>query len=210
MTNGIWKTPFLPPLNPHKVLPDPKSEIGDGRQFKVDLLRYLRCYNARKPFCASLLDRLASHDFGAVQGTLIASVPGRHDMEDTNAIWGWNALSQSLKQLPAKDAPCNITVQISSIATLGATSSWLQHTLFKSLSGSTSSHLCKFQVIFPTADEIRRSLDGYASGASVHTKIQSKQQASQLQYLKPLLHHWANDSPAGQGMAHSGEKYSRF
>lgn len=199
MTNGVWKTPLLPPINPHKVLPGPKAEIGDGRQFQHDLLRYLRCYNARSSFCTPLIDRLGSHDFGAVQGILIASVPGRHDMEDTNARWGWNALQKSLIQLPKKESQCTIAVQVSSIATLGATDGWLRNTLFKSLSGSTSSELCKFQIVFPTADEIRRSLDGYASGASIHTKVQSKQQVSQLQYLKPLLHHWANDSLEGQG-----------
>ncbi|KAF7553847.1 hypothetical protein G7Z17_g3315 [Cylindrodendrum hubeiense] len=49
--------------------------------------------------------------------------------------------------------------------------------------------------------EIRRSLDGYASGASIHTKIQSSQQAKQLEYLRPILHHWANDSPNGKDLA---------
>jgi tyrosyl-DNA phosphodiesterase-1 len=54
-----------------------------------------------------------------------------------------------------------------------------------------------FKVVFPTPDEIRRSLDGYKSGRSIHTKIQSNQQQKQLQYLKPIFCHWANDAPDG-------------
>ncbi|KAK7431432.1 hypothetical protein QQZ08_001922 [Neonectria magnoliae] len=59
----------------------------------------------------------------------------------------------------------------------------------------------QFKVVYPTADEIRRSLDGYASGASIHTKVQSPQQAKQLEYLRPIFHHWANDSPNGKNLA---------
>lgn len=50
-----------------------------------------------------------------------------------------------------------------------------------------------FKVVFPTAPEIRRSLDGYESGASIHTKTQSPQQQRQLDYLRPMLCRWAND-----------------
>lgn len=50
-----------------------------------------------------------------------------------------------------------------------------------------------FSIVFPTADEIRSSLDGYDSGASIHTKIQTAAQQKQLQYLNPLLCHWRHD-----------------
>ncbi|KAK7418372.1 hypothetical protein QQX98_003992 [Neonectria punicea] len=59
----------------------------------------------------------------------------------------------------------------------------------------------KFKVVYPTPDEIRRSLDGYASGASIHTNVQSSQQAKQLEYLRPIFYHWANDSPNGKNLA---------
>jgi tyrosyl-DNA phosphodiesterase-1 len=71
----------------------------------------------------------------------------------------------------------------------------LEKTLFGSLSISKTpnSPAPKYKIIFPTADEVRRSLDGYQSGASIHTKIQTPAQAKQLLYLKPMLHHWAGD-----------------
>ncbi|KAM7187857.1 Tyrosyl-DNA phosphodiesterase I [Rhypophila sp. PSN 637] len=116
-----------------------------------------------------------------------------------------------------------IAIQISSIATLGPTDNWLRGTLFEAFSagkvvqsqlgsdvakragskmmgwggnqqGTTSKP--DFKVIFPTADEIRNSLDGYNSGGSIHTKISSAQQKKQLLYLKPMFHHWGNEPPS--------------
>ncbi|CAK7205784.1 hypothetical protein SEUCBS139899_008563 [Sporothrix eucalyptigena] len=126
---------------------------------------------------------------------------------------------------PAGIAASEIIVQISSIATLGANDTWLQKTLFAALSGgkvagsSTGSPAKRlasfgplrqaqpplqqqppkpqFRIIFPTADEIRRSLEGYDSGSSIHAKIQSPQQQKQLVYMKPMLCHWANDAEGG-------------
>ncbi|KAF2113468.1 tyrosyl-DNA phosphodiesterase 1 [Lophiotrema nucula] len=115
----------------------------------------------------------------------------------------------------------HIVIQISSIATLGQTPAWLQHlqsVLRSSYTTSTSraestspskkaNFFAKrpkatatkapepmFNIIFPTAEEIRTSLDGYASGGSIHTKIQSAAQQRQLQYLRPLLCHWRHPS----------------
>jgi len=54
----------------------------------------------------------------------------------------------------------------------------------------------KAHVLFPTADSVRRSLDGYASGASIHLKTQSAAQRKQVAYLRPLLRHWGGVSDA--------------
>jgi tyrosyl-DNA phosphodiesterase 1 len=122
----------------------------------------------------------------------------------------------------AKSVAAEIVIQISSIATLGGTDAWLQKTLFPALSaGSISSEsatvlakqaasfgslrpqkqqpaMPQFRIMFPTADEIRRSLEGYIPGSSIHTKIQSPQQQKQLMYMRPMLCHWANDSEEGE------------
>lgn len=203
MTNGVWRTPRLPQAqsnsDEHASIKSSELPFGCGSRFKIDLLRYLRCYNVRTPTCASLIKQLASFDFSAVKGALIASVPGRHYIEDDENIWGWRALEQATNQIKCEEGKSQIAIQISSIATLGPKDDWLRKVLFKSLVGSSQKG-CSYQVVFPTADEIRRSLDGYDSGASIHTKTQSKQQTSQLQYLKPILYHWANDSSKGKGM----------
>jgi tyrosyl-DNA phosphodiesterase-1 len=117
----------------------------------------------------------------------------------------------------------NIVIQVSSIATLGQNPTWLEH--FQSVLSShltsctaptqpskptnaafftkASSLSCdapatKFNIIFPTPSEIRTSLDGYVSGNSIHTKIQSPAQQKQLEYLHPLFCHWKSSSPASQ------------
>ena len=81
--------------------------------------------------------------FTAVRGALVASVPGRHDVEDEPEVtrWGWAGLRHALRAVPCRagggggDTP-EIVVQISSIATLGPTDAWLRPTLFGALSAS--------------------------------------------------------------------------
>ncbi|KAI1122439.1 tyrosyl-DNA phosphodiesterase [Nemania abortiva] len=211
MTNGVWISPSLPKLQSPDQVAEIYGTIGSSPRFKFDLLSYLRAYNKVRNVCRPLVEDLAKYDFSAVRGALVASVPGKHDVEQEPemARWGWQGLKEALKSIPIQAGASNIAVQISSIATLGANDTWLQRTLFDSLSAyrpssqqlpASARHRASqpnFKVVFPTPDEIRRSLDGYASGGSIHTKIQSAAQAKQLQYLRPLFHHWANDSAGG-------------
>ncbi|KAI1470364.1 phospholipase D/nuclease [Daldinia caldariorum] len=203
LTNGVWLSPLLPRLT---RLPKPSEidlRVGYGARFKADLLNYLRAYNTRRPLCESMINELEKYDFSAVRGALVASVPGKHDIvidddDPTETPWGWAGLKHTLSSVPCEPGRSEIVVQISSIATLGPTDTWLKQILFNALSSSRAG-LSKpeFKILFPTPDEIRRSLDGYASGASIHMKIQSASQAKQLQYLKPMLYHWANDCEKG-------------
>jgi len=204
MTQGVWRSPLLPrvesnaPTSQAQDLP----EFGSGERFKFDLLNYLRAYDTRRITCKYLSDTLAHYDFSAVRGVLIASVPGRHQTRDKSTTqWGWAAMKNALESVPLSDGTSEIVVQISSIATLGPTDTWLQRTFFDALrsgkKAKDSEIKPEFKVVFPTPDEIRKSLDGYGSGASIHTKIQSQQQQKQLLYLKRIFHHWANDAPDG-------------
>lgn len=212
MTNGVWQSPRLPLLpEDHPDRDFVKFEggarehatLGSGTRFKLDLLSYLNAYNARRQTTATLVERLARHDFSSIRAVLIASVPGRHHLHDrSRTSWGWPALAEALRHVPVQDGKSQVVAQISSIATLGPTDSWLRNCLFHALGMSKGLSKGKptFRVVFPTADEIRRSLDGYASGGSIHTKIQSAQQAKQLAYLRPIFCHWANDTAAGKSM----------
>ncbi|EXV01833.1 tyrosyl-DNA phosphodiesterase family protein [Metarhizium robertsii] len=187
MTNAVWRTPRLSQLPPgfRQLQEYCDLPIGSGERFKADLLNYLKSYDSRKLTCRTLIDRLVQYDFSSVKGALIASVPGKHDIHDlSGTAYGWSGVKRYLSSVPCKE---------------GAKDTWLQKTLFDSLATSKTKSLQrpKFSIVFPTADEIRQSLDGYASGASIHTKIQSSQQAQQLGYLRRILHHWANDSPDG-------------
>lgn len=214
MTNAIWRSPLLP------ILPKPDagrkkclealddlcetdSKVGTGDKFKLDLLRYLNAYNSRRKITDLLVNTLAEYDFSSIRACLIASVPGRHALHDTSRpAWGWPGLKRALRHVPTQQGRSDVVVQVSSIATLGATDTWLQKYLFDSLATSKTTSLRtrpSFKVVYPTTDEIRRSLDGYASGASIHTKTQSPQQVKQLAYMRPIFHHWANDTTDGKG-----------
>lgn len=203
MTNAVWRSPKLPRLGEQDALLQQGQQlpVGSGTRFKVDLLAYLAQYELYRPTCKELADRLVNFDFSSIRAAFIASVPGRHNFRNAKSpAWGWTALQRCLGRVPVERGQSQIVVQISSIATLGAKDDWLQNTLFNSLATSSlalNTRRPRFKVVFPTADEIRNSIDGYASGRSIHTKIQSPQQIRQLSYLKPMLHHWANDSANG-------------
>ncbi|KAI3399666.1 hypothetical protein diail_6015 [Diaporthe ilicicola] len=209
MTQAVWRSPLLPlqKETPARSREGSSTTFGSGEKFKVDLLNYLRAYDQRRPVCKTIIEKLERHDFSAIRAALIASVPGRHLIYDESETrWGWPGLKQALEKVPVQDGDSDIVVQISSIATLGPTDNWIRRSLFDSLKASRNSTQKQpsFKVVFPTPDEIRRSLDGYESGGSIHTKIQSAQQAKQLLYLKPLFCHWANDAPRGMKVEPGG------
>jgi tyrosyl-DNA phosphodiesterase-1 len=206
MTQAAWLSPRLPLMKSSQQSTSQEAKIGSGAKFKIDFLNYLRAYDTRRPTYKPIIDQLIKHDFSAIRGALIASVPGRHKFTDASPTrWGWAVMEHALKAaVRAHHQKSEIAVQISSIATLGPTDAWLKNTFFHALSSSRNAvpQPPAFKVIFPTADEIRKSLDGYNSGGSIHTKTQSPQQAKQLQYLKSIFCHWANDSTSGAGQSH--------
>ena len=210
MCQAVWRSPLLP----IRTITPPSSEAlvaGSGARFKFDLMSYLRAYErSRKSLLKQLLDQLAKYDFSPIRAAFMASVPGRQDMmrpesgSSPTSIWGWPGLRRVLRYVSSSSADeSQIVMQVSSIATLGVTDKWLKGAFLPSLSArkldQTSAMVKpKFSLIFPTADEIRRSLDGYGSGGSIHCKIQGTTQAKQLQYLRSYLCHWAGDQVSAQ------------
>ncbi|EFR00029.1 tyrosyl-DNA phosphodiesterase 1 [Nannizzia gypsea CBS 118893] len=205
MTQAVWRSPLLPFSQPH--VGDTHGEFGSGARFKRDLLAYLDAYNNKT--IGLLIHQLQRYDFGAVKAVLIASVPSRLPVKafDSNrkTLWGWPALRDAIRSIPIDHSSSqtlkpHIIVQVSSIATLGQTDKWLKETFFGSLcpqsrfNQTISACHANFSIIFPTPDEIRRSLDGYGSGGSIHMKIQSASQQKQLAYLRHYLCHWAGDA----------------
>ncbi|KAL1957546.1 hypothetical protein VTO42DRAFT_5773 [Malbranchea cinnamomea] len=201
MCQAVWRSPLLPLLSENGSTED--LVAGSGYRFKRDLLAYLAAYGPKKT--GPLVEQLKKYDFGAIRAALVASVPSRQELGNLNSdketIWGWPALKDILSKIPSKPrtdsekrAP-HIVVQISSIATLGQTDKWLKETFFRSLFPETEkpTAMPKFSIIFPTPDEIRRSLNGYGSGGSIHMKTESAAQKKQLEYLRPYLCHWAGD-----------------
>lgn len=227
LTQGMWRSPLLPLLSrPPQAedmdgadFPPPPSkgsQIGSGVRFKADLIRYLKSYQWRT---RSLVDELEKYDFTSIHAAFISSVPSRvresTSAEQKHTEFGWPGLRQILSSISSTERkhlrPGPIVVQISSIATL--TEKWFDK--FRSVLHSNSrddalvtlgkTKKPRVHILFPSAEEVRQSLDGYASGASIHTKIQSTAQAKQLAMLRPTLCHWAppkkEDERAGRSQA---------
>ena len=98
----------------------------------------------------------------------------------------------------ASSSKPHIIIQISSVASIGE--KWLRE-FFLPRIGAISSPAPSTQppsphvsMIFPTADEIRRSIDGYRPGGSIHMRTQSPAQRKQLDFIRPMLCHWAGDN----------------
>ena len=199
MCQAVWRSPLLP-VKTDSTAVSGLPALGSGARFKHDLLAYLRCYGKIKT--ASLVKQLQDHDFDSIKAALVASVPSKINMHasdpETEDLWGWPSMKRILKGIPATSQKPRIVIQISSVASVGE--KWLAGTFLEALTASKGTKSKPaFLVVFPTADEIRRSLDGYSAGSSIHMKIQSAAQIKQLNYLKPLLYHWAGDTdnPAG-------------
>lgn len=214
MSDAAWRSPLLPLLPPTPsgtainqqslILRDGStaSPYGSGTRFKWDFLNYLRAYNKQRQITKPLIERLLQFDFSSIIGALVAHVPGRHSLNpDKGTLFGWPALKAVLKTVPVTpSATSQIICQVSSIATLGPTPAWLEKTLGGALSSSSNpisptNPKPKLGVVFPTPDEIRKSLDGYTSGGSIHTRLQSAQQQKQLTYMRPIFYYWAGDRP---------------
>ncbi|KAI4722260.1 phospholipase D/nuclease [Aureobasidium sp. EXF-10727] len=215
LTQAVWRSPLLP----LSTAQDEKSEapMGSGARFKQELLDYLEAYKSKfRDPTRPLVDQLKRYDFSSVKAALVASVPGKQQVGTTitssrESLWGWLGLQQALKTIPttASASQAQINVLISSIGTLYE--KWLDG-FFDVLGTTTAGHKLEakkplVRVIFPTADEIRRSLDGYQSGSSIHMKLNSVVQQKQLKHMKPHLCTWAGDTNGDQhGVRQAGRR----
>ncbi|MCJ1353208.1 MAG: hypothetical protein MMC33_003193 [Icmadophila ericetorum] len=215
MAQAVWRSPLLPLMgssNGEEEHGDGQDlpPLGSGERFKVDLLAYLDTYGKSK--LGALVDQLKACDFGPIRAALVASTPGKQNIRQINSrrdtLWGWPGLRNVLRQIPASSAKqAHVVIQVSSVASLGASDKWFKSTFLETLGTVKSNSISgaprpKFSLVFPTADEIRRSVDGYGSGGSIHIKTQTNTQRKQMDYLKPLLCHWAGDT-SDQGTAAS-------
>lgn len=169
-------------------------------------MSYLRHYGSR---LSALTHQLQQYNFDGIRAALIASVPGRQNLRSTDpeqeTLYGWPGLKNVLRSVPANSTTKpHIVMQVSSVASLGAGDAWLRGTFQEALSTTKkqksppiSPSKPDFSLIFPTADSIRRSVDGYGSGGSIHMKRGSAQAAKQLEYLHRMLCHWAYDGSSG-------------
>ena len=197
----MWRSPLLPLEIPKSRSPDVDADhfppIGSGTRFKQDLLSYLLSYGNAKT--GSLISRLRLYGFNSVRAALVASTPSKlkpsiFDPKDT--LWGWPSLKRILSSIPvsqSKDRP-TIVAQVSSVASIGEKWATMFFDILSTVSLNASSKpKPKISLVFPTPDEIRKSVEGYSSGGSIHMRTQSAAQVKQLNFIRPMLCHWAGD-----------------
>ncbi|RMZ75465.1 hypothetical protein DV738_g5446, partial [Chaetothyriales sp. CBS 135597] len=204
MTQAVWRSGPLP----HQqggADEDAQAPIGSGSRFKQDLLAYLKAYN--KP-CKDLTNKLSAYSFANVRAALVASVPSKIKMQTGTAnsseqLWGWPQLRAVLRNANKgrdKDGPRpHLVAQVSSIATLNK--GWLDNLVEATGTGLSTPSL---SIIYPTGTNVASSLDGYASGGSIHTKAQSAAHLKQIANLRPHLCQWS-DSKKGRFRSGRGQ-----
>jgi tyrosyl-DNA phosphodiesterase-1 len=193
MTQGVWMSSMLP-MTPKTAQKDTllnSSQIGTGERFKTDLFRYLAAYESRT---SSLISQLDLYDFSSIRAAFLASVPGPVKLSASKpkerTSFGWLGLREILKVVPCSQSTGTIVVQISSVASLGE--KWESH-FFDLICNSSQLQLGRkpsVRIIFPTADDIRSSLNGYASGGSIHMKGSAPRNEKQISRLRPMLCQW--------------------
>ncbi|XP_074091624.1 tyrosyl-DNA phosphodiesterase 1 isoform X2 [Macrotis lagotis] len=193
-TQGIWLSPLYPRL-PYGT----PSDYGESStNFKSDLISYLMAYNA--PSLKEWTDIIQEHDFSETRVYLIGSTPGRFQGSHKED-WGHFRLRKLLKEYTSfvPEQQCwPIVGQFSSIGSLGADESkWLCTEFKDSLvvlgnHGKTQGQQdVPLHLIYPTVENVRKSLEGYPAGGSLPY---SSQTAEKQLWLHSYFHKWSAET----------------
>ncbi|KAL1512282.1 hypothetical protein AB1Y20_005544 [Prymnesium parvum] len=136
--------------------------------------------DCRRQWAALDLEWVARYDYSAARARLVTSVPGhspgvaagRHAGAQLGRF-GHMKVRRLLEREGLSDAfaDSSLVLQFSSLSSVGAGGAWLLE-LVKSLSGG-SSHVPPIRAIFPSRQQVRRSLEGWSAGASLPCNSQN-------------------------------------
>ncbi|KAJ3180493.1 tyrosyl-DNA phosphodiesterase 1 [Geranomyces variabilis] len=180
-TQGMWLSPVL----------QKKSATDVPCAFERDLMEYFDEYGSS---LRAWRDRMAAYDWSPVRAVLVGSVPGRH----TGAAlrkWGHLRLRRCLERVtlpPSCVADSVLIAQV--VGSLGTNDSWLVGEFARSLAtaregnGGLMAVTPPLKLIFPTVDDVRTSLEGWAGSGSL--PFDHKNWTSAEPYMRPRLHAW--------------------
>ncbi|GAB6021774.1 tyrosyl-DNA phosphodiesterase 1 [Chamberlinius hualienensis] len=187
-TQGVWLSPVFPKLDS-----GPSILKGDSSTwFKRDLIEYLSTYPSQQ--LSTWCNHIKSHDFSSAKVFIIGSVPGRH-IGPKKLMFGHLKLRKVLQDKGPSNAEVDkkwpVIGQFSSIGSLGPTSAqWLTKEWLSSLSATKTSNISKsdkLNLIFPSIDNVRKTLEGYPAGGSLPYSIKT---AKKQPWLKDFFHVW--------------------
>ncbi|CAI5758589.1 unnamed protein product [Candida verbasci] len=210
LTQMVWRS---------EKLKKGKTTTTRGKKFQNDLIAYLKTY--KKSNITSLASILKDYDFSSVTVELIASSPGKYDIDKDEEIYGYGKLYKTLQEHDLllnntdKSKKYNILAQTSAISYPISIEKWstggiLSHLIcplifgknnFKLLEPSGSSfknhqhqHNYTPSIVFPTVDEVANSNVGYWSGQALHFNYTQSfiHKNYYTQNLKPYLKRWGS------------------
>ncbi|XP_077319877.1 tyrosyl-DNA phosphodiesterase 1 isoform X2 [Lithobates pipiens] len=189
-TQGIWLSPLYPKL------PEGSSSLAGESitNFRSDLMAYLAAYNS--PSLREWIDIIKQHDLSETRVYLIGSTPGRYQGHDKEK-WGHLRLRKVLREkggLISGVESWPVIGQFSSIGSMGTDhTKWLHSEFGESLKslGKGVKTLPKaenpLQLIYPSVNNVRTSLEGYPAGGSLPYSIQTAQKQP---WLHSYFHKW--------------------
>ncbi|XP_069592716.1 tyrosyl-DNA phosphodiesterase 1 isoform X1 [Ranitomeya imitator] len=202
-TQGIWLSPLYPRL------PEGSSSLaGESRtNFRSDLVSYLSSYNS--PSLKEWIDIIKQHNLSETRVYLVGSTPGRFQGNDKDK-WGHFRLRKILREKCSPVAGREswpVIGQFSSIGSMGSDQSkWLHSEFSESMKTlgkgvKTLPHSENpLQLIYPSVDNVRTSLEGYPAGGSLPYGIQTAQKQP---WLHTYFHKWkAETSGRSRAMPH--------
>ncbi|XP_056402112.1 tyrosyl-DNA phosphodiesterase 1 isoform X2 [Hyla sarda] len=202
-TQGIWLSPLYPRL------PEGSSSLAGESitNFRADLVAYLTAYNS--PSLREWTDIIKQHDLSETRVYLVASTPGRFQGYEKEK-WGHFRLRKILREKCGPIAGVEswpVIGQFSSIGSMGTDQSkWLHSEFSESMKTlgkgeKTLPHSQKpLQLIYPSVDNVRTSLEGYPAGGSLPYGLQTAQKQP---WLHTFFHKWkAETSGRSRAMPH--------
>ncbi|KAM3920118.1 tyrosyl-DNA phosphodiesterase 1 [Leptodactylus fuscus] len=202
-TQGIWMSPLYPKL------PEGSSSLAGESvtNFRSDLVAYLASYNSQS--LREWMDIIKQHDLSETRVFLVGSTPGRFQGYDKEK-WGHFRLRKILRERCSPITGIEswpVIGQFSSIGSMGTDQSkWLHSEFSESLKTlgkgvKTLPHSENpLQLIYPSVDNVRTSLEGYPAGGSLPYGIQTAQKQP---WLHTYFHKWkAETSGRSRAMPH--------
>ncbi|KAG9283992.1 hypothetical protein G9A89_005499 [Geosiphon pyriformis] len=195
-TQGVYMTPALPRKKMGRVIP--------AAPFELDLLEYLSAYGG---ILKDFRKKVAQYDFSEVKAILIGSIPGYHSGPNKNK-WGHmrlrTVLGENYKIEREFLEESTVIAQCSSIGSLGAKENWFVNefaiSLFNGRNQEKSSNT-SLKLVFPTVNNVRNSLEGWAAGGSI--PFDHKNYLKQKTWMNKYLCRWKGfDSGRDQAMPH--------
>jgi len=186
-------------------------------EFEDDLVSYFDTYNYTNKrhwagMCGSkesLSERIRRYDFSSAKAVLIPSTPGYHKIHGSKRMYGHLKIRKAVREHATRSCPAgtddtsSIICQFSSIGSLSKKYLLdLQCSMDANFDiKSEARKVLRLKLVFPTVEEVRTSIEGYAGGGSVPAPSKNVTK----DFLQSLWHRWSpsrggsNDNPLFKG-----------